>query len=60
MGSEGWPKGSHLVQNTAKRPHIALEIVRLVLPYFWTGIVGSACLGASKIFFEYLGDVKVS
>lgn len=40
----------HFIKNATERPHVAFDVVRLVFPNFWTGIVWGACLSKVKSF----------
>lgn len=60
VSHEGWPKRSHLIENTSHGPNIALAIVGQISPDFRTGIVGGPSLGAGKSALADLADVQVS
>mmetsp|Transcript_16258 Transcript_16258/g.47510 ORF Transcript_16258/g.47510 Transcript_16258/m.47510 type:complete len:226 (+) Transcript_16258:427-1104(+) len=51
---------NHLVEYTAKRPHVALCIVWHVAPDLWGRIVRCPCLRHAQASFGYLGDIEIS
>lgn len=57
-----WAQCGHLVDDTAKRPHIAFIIIRAIFPYFRACI--ERCSNLSKVAFPILliqlGDVQIS
>ena len=60
IGSERRPESDRLVENAAKRPDIALHVVRLIAPDLWTRIVGRSCLGVQKSSLRNFADIHVS
>lgn len=54
-------ESDHLVENAAKRPDVALDVVRLVLPHLRAGVVRRAGLGEVQALFRcHLAYVHVS
>ena len=56
---EWWWKRCHLIQNTSKRPYIALGVIRQVIPHLWTGIVRCSRLRMGELLFEHFGNVEI-
>lgn len=57
---EGRPESRHFVEDAAHGPDIALAVVGQIRPYFRTGVVWSASLGAGKPTFADFTDIEVS
>lgn len=61
LGLEGRFESDHLVEHTAERPDITLDVVGLVLPDLGTGVVRSAGLGeVESVFGADLAHIHVA
>jgi len=59
LSFEGRSQHCHLVQHTTQRPNIALIVIGFLVPYFWGGVVGRACLCVCELVDEVLGNVEI-
>ena len=57
FGSEWWVKRAHFIDDATEGPNITLIIIRLLLPYFWTCIIRSACLSIKQSILSNLTHV---
>lgn len=53
-------QGTHFVDDAAKGPYIRASVIRLIPPYFWTGIVRRSSLSIGQLLRLYFGDVHVA
>jgi len=60
VGAEGRDKCTHLVEDAAEGPDIALAVVGLVAPHLRTGIVGCSRLRVAEALLDDFADVEVA
>lgn len=60
LSSEGRQQSTHFVDYAPQGPNVAFTVVLLMLPYLWTGVVGSTSLSCGEPVIHYLGDIEVS
>lgn len=53
-------QSTHLIDHAAERPNVRLQIIGLIFPHLWWGVVGRAGLGIEKTFFGNFGDIQVA
>jgi hypothetical protein len=57
--SEGRLQGDCFIEDASQRPDVALMIVRLISPNFWTRIIWGPSLGVQQSLLCYLGNVHI-